>query len=98
LNEPALRRRLIWRCRRGMRELDVLLSGYLEREYDNSPGPERVAFESLLELPDPVIADYLLGAAVPPDPVLAGVTARVARQDRVAGPNMDRRPNRGLAP
>jgi len=81
-----------------MRELDVLLCAYLEREYDNSPGLERVAFESLLELPDPVIADYLLGAAVPADPVLAGVTARVARQDAAAGPSMGLRRNPGLAP
>ena len=34
------RRQLRWQCRRGMRELDTLLSGYLEQRYaDSSDAP-----------------------------------------------------------
>jgi succinate dehydrogenase flavin-adding protein (antitoxin of CptAB toxin-antitoxin module) len=78
-----------------MRELDELLRSYLERQYDKSSAPERAAFESLLELPDPVIADYLLGAVVPTDPVLAGLTARLARPERAAAPDAGLRPDVG---
>jgi antitoxin CptB len=59
--------RLRWRCRRGMRELDVLLSRYLETAYLHADTGHRRAFESLLELPDPVILDYVLGRAFPGD-------------------------------
>lgn len=78
--EAARLRRLGWRCRRGMRELDVLLSSYLEREYVGSSAAQQAAFESLLELPDPVIADYLLAGAVPADPALAALAARLSRR------------------
>ena len=74
------RRRLAWRCRRGMRELDVLLERFLREDYGDAPESERRAFVALLELPDPVIVDFLLGGVTPADPPLAAVAARVARR------------------
>ena len=59
--------RLRWRCRRGMRELDFLLSRYLENDYLQADTAQRRAFESLLDLPDPVILDYVLARALPQD-------------------------------
>ncbi len=74
-------RRLLWHCRRGMKELDVLLSRYARERYAGAPAGHRVAFEALLELSDPQIADYLLGYVTPPDPALAElVRAVIARQ------------------
>jgi antitoxin CptB len=69
-------RRLLWRCRRGMKELDVLL----ERSAGVcvAAGPlERHAFARLLELPDPELARYLLGGERPADPQLAALVARI---------------------
>ncbi|MBT8086353.1 MAG: succinate dehydrogenase assembly factor 2 [Woeseia sp.] len=43
-----------------MRELDVLLSGWLDRQFDAAPESQKVAFQSLLELSDPELAAYLL--------------------------------------
>ena len=54
------RSRLQWQCRRGMRELDVLLVAYLDRRYDQAPASEKAAFRALLELPDPQLMSYLL--------------------------------------
>lgn len=71
--------RLRWRCRRGMRELDVLLVGYLDRHYRGADDLERAAFESLLELPDPTLADLCFGRLDPPlrfGAVLARLTRR----------------------
>jgi antitoxin CptB len=60
--------RLRWRCRRGMKELDVLLCRYLEREYPVADGGNRAAFERLLTLQDPLLHAYLTGSLDPPDP------------------------------
>jgi antitoxin CptB len=69
--------RLRWRCRRGMRELDVLLERYLERRYPSAPASEQRAFESLLELQDPQLFAYVTGREQPADPELADVVARL---------------------
>ncbi|MGB5247702.1 MAG: succinate dehydrogenase assembly factor 2 [Woeseia sp.] len=52
--------RLRWQCRRGMRELDVLMSGWLERHFDTASESQKAAFRTLLELPDPELASYLV--------------------------------------
>jgi antitoxin CptB len=73
------RRRLLWRCRRGMKELDVLLGRYARREQDpRTSAAERAAFERLLDLPDPELAAYLLGQEVPVDPELAQLARRIS--------------------
>jgi antitoxin CptB len=55
-------RRLLWRCRRGMKELDVLLERFARRYLPAAGGGERELLERFLELPDPLLAEYLLGA------------------------------------
>ncbi len=63
-----------------MKELDVLLSRYVRERYAGAPAARQAAFEALLALPDPQIADYLMGFGVPGDAELAGVvTAILAR-------------------
>ncbi|MFO7275647.1 MAG: succinate dehydrogenase assembly factor 2 [Pseudomonadota bacterium] len=64
-------RRMRWRCRRGMRELDVLLERFARERLDTASTAERRAFERLLELPDPLLVEYLLRGGTPPDPELA---------------------------
>ncbi|HWG32209.1 MAG TPA: succinate dehydrogenase assembly factor 2 [Steroidobacteraceae bacterium] len=54
-------RRLLWRCRRGMKELDVLLERFARRHLPAAGGGERELFARFLELPDPLLAEYLLG-------------------------------------
>ncbi|MEI6458512.1 MAG: succinate dehydrogenase assembly factor 2 [Pseudomonadota bacterium] len=56
--------RLKWRCRRGMRELDVLLGRYLSERWPSATPVEQAAFEAFLELPDPEIYDLCLRRAV----------------------------------
>ncbi|CAD7840456.1 MAG: hypothetical protein [Olavius algarvensis Gamma 3 endosymbiont] len=53
--------RLRWLCRRGMKELDVVMSGYLERHYASAAREHQVLFRELLELPDPELYGMLLG-------------------------------------
>jgi antitoxin CptB len=58
---------LEWRCRRGMKELDLLLVRYLRERYATASSEERAAFAEFLELPDPDIARYLIAGDVPDD-------------------------------
>ena len=73
-------RRLLWRCRRGMKELDVLLERFARRELPAASAEQRQTLTRFLELPDPVLVDYLLGQAIPPDPELASLVHRIAGQ------------------
>ena len=57
--------RLRWRCRRGMRELDVMLTRYLDRVWPTASSTERAAFEQLIEMQDPELFGYLVGRTVP---------------------------------
>jgi len=67
--------RLRWRCRRGMRELDVVFQRYLEQRYPQAPAAEQQAFESLVELQDPQLLAYLMGRERPQDPEQLNVIA-----------------------
>jgi len=49
-----------WRCRRGIKELDIILSQYLEENYSSAPDNEQRAFRDLLYLEDPVLYSLLL--------------------------------------
>ncbi|QSA95565.1 succinate dehydrogenase assembly factor 2 [Methylococcus sp. EFPC2] len=74
------RARLGWRCRRGTRELDLLLATYLEQAYDQAPVPEQAAFESLLALPDPELAALLSGTSVHPTAALNALADKIRAQ------------------
>jgi antitoxin CptB len=67
--------RLTWRCRRGMKELDLLLTGYLRDRWPKASAREKAAFERILELPDPLLAAYLLQHEIPADPDLENLLA-----------------------
>ena len=55
------KQQLVWRCRRGVRELDVLLTRYLDLKYPQLDAQQCEAFERFLEQQDPVIMDWLFG-------------------------------------
>ena len=53
--------RLRWLCRRGMKELDVVMTSYLEHHYEQASEAEKAAFKTLLEMHDPDLYALLLG-------------------------------------
>ena len=59
--------RLRWHCRRGMKELDILLARYLDEQFAAAPPQEQDAFRRLLEIQDPLIYAYCLGSERPPE-------------------------------
>ena len=69
--------RLKWRCRRGMRELDVLLERFLERQYSAASSEIQLAFARLLTLPDPEIFALIMGRQITENPELRDVIQRL---------------------
>ena len=76
---PLDRGRIRWRCRRGMRELDVLLEAHLSRHFDQATPAQQTAFLHLLDQEDPDIWAWLIGHAQPPAE-LADVILRLQHQ------------------
>ena len=73
-NEKA---RMRWQCRRGMRELDILLTNYLDNDFGQADEQQKQAFRELLALPDPELIDYLLGGQSPADAAIANVVSQI---------------------
>ena len=71
------RSKLAWRCRRGMKELDVLLGRYLASRYDTAPEEEKSAFEEALDLPDPQLYAFFTGREVPGDPRIRALVRQI---------------------
>jgi antitoxin CptB len=70
--------KLRWQCRRGMRELDVVLERYLQQRYASAPLAEQKAFESLLDLPDPQLFAYLMRRETPAVPEWVDVLSKLS--------------------
>ena len=68
---PAQRQRLLWQCRRGMLELDILLQGFVERCYCGLSASEQQTFETLLKYPDQELLEYFFQQAEPDDKDIA---------------------------
>ena len=60
--------RLRWRCRRGTREMDLLLLRFLEQDYPRLNSREQSLFGSLLDEADPDIYAWITGQAQPANP------------------------------
>ena len=67
MTDPAALGRLKWRCRRGMKELDALLAGWLESDWPAADAPRRAAFERLLEAEDTALWRWFTARDVPGD-------------------------------
>ena len=74
--------RLRWLCRRGMKEMDLLMVRYLEDVYPSASSAEQQAFESILQMQDPELYDLILGRTISSDSTIAHVI-EVLRQNRI---------------
>ena len=71
-DDPEVRA-LRWRCRRGMRELDQLLTRYLDQRWPQAPDAERGIFRRLLDSEDDTLWAWCTGSSRPSDPELAAL-------------------------
>ena len=75
--------RLRWRCRRGMRELDQLLTWYLDRRYAQASASEQQSFASLLDEQDPELWNWFSGRTEPPQAAWKRIVDQIRSADRV---------------
>ena len=66
-------KRMRWRCRRGMRELDAILSRYIERLEESPSASKEEAFSKLLDCEDDQLWAWLSGREKCTDSVLSEV-------------------------
>ncbi|MFT4257456.1 MAG: succinate dehydrogenase assembly factor 2 [Pseudoxanthomonas sp.] len=70
-------KRLRWRCRRGMRELDQLFDRWLDGQWKQSSDAERGVFLRLVETEDDKLWRWFMGYEECTDAQLAGLVQRI---------------------
>lgn len=75
--QAAELRRLRWRCRRGMRELDQLMLRYLDARWLDAPAAERADFVRLLDTEDDRLWRWFMGREAVEDPALRSIIERI---------------------
>ena len=73
----ALDRRLRWRCRRGTREMDLILGRFLETVGGDLDDAARQDLERLLDESDQEILDWIARRSAPRDAALAALVDRI---------------------
>ena len=73
MSEDAEIRRLRWRCRRGIRELDQLMLRYLDGRWPAADEAERAEFLRLLDTEDDKLWRWFMGRERPGDAGLASI-------------------------
>jgi antitoxin CptB len=60
----AEQKRLAWRCRRGMLELDIVLQRFVNQSFNHLSLAELEVFDAMLELPDNDFWNLLNGSTI----------------------------------
>lgn len=58
---PQRKAKITWHCRRGMLELDLIFQRFLKQSLEVMTEEQLVAFENLLDYPDPDLYAWLMG-------------------------------------
>ena len=82
------RSRLLWRCRRGIREMDILLQDYLEVHYDTLSAEDQNTFEELLDEADLDILSWIMRRTSPDEKYVGIITS--IRESAEAAKNLSR--------
>ena len=75
----ADRAKVLWRCRRGIRELDSVLRPFAEHCYDELSPLEKTRLQTLLGCQDTQILDWVLGREIPDEEGLQSLVDSIIR-------------------
>ncbi len=64
---PLKKSRLLWRCRRGIKEMDIILQDFINDSYDQLTEKNKNAFSKLLDEQDLDILNWIIGKDKPTD-------------------------------
>ncbi|WP_179123561.1 succinate dehydrogenase assembly factor 2 [Cardiobacterium hominis] len=68
---------MAWLSRRGIKELDLVLQGFLQDGYADATAVEQQAFAALLEYQDPEILDRIFHGVEDEDAAIAALVQRL---------------------
>ena len=63
-------RKVIYRARRGLKEIDVYFDPYVKQYYLQADAHEKAMFAELVEQDDPDLLDWFMEVSAPPRPEL----------------------------
>ncbi len=69
--------RMRWKCRRGMLELDLLFKSFLDSGYARLDANEQRCFDQMLDYPDAVLLEWLMGRIRPSDKDVANLVNKI---------------------
>ncbi|MEA3242836.1 MAG: succinate dehydrogenase assembly factor 2 [Pseudomonadota bacterium] len=69
--------RMRWKCRRGMLELDLLLRDFLDSGYRDLDEAGQQLFDRMLDYPDAVLLEWLMGRIRPTDKDVAQIVDNI---------------------
>ena len=72
---------LQWRCRRGTKELDVILNKFLEDSYDQLLDSELQEFDELLDVQDTHLWYWLSGQKTPEQTSYQNIVSMISKTD-----------------
>lgn len=70
-------RKVIYRARRGLKELDLYFDPYVREYYLTADPEEKAAFARLIEQEDPDLLDWFTAVTLPPDDALRSIVQRL---------------------
>lgn len=78
----ADRAKILWRCRRGIRELDSVLKPFVEDCYDELSPLDKNRLQTLLGHQDTQILDWILGREIPDEEGLQTLLDSIIRYSK----------------
>lgn len=85
--------RLLWRCRRGIKEMDLLLETFVQRDYPALNRDEQQVFERFLDESDLDILAWITGRSEPTDPAYEQIIHRLQRINTAEKPGDNTKDN-----
>jgi len=71
--------RLRWKCRRGTKELDIILEAFLEQGFGDLTAAQSATFDRLLDEQDDRLMSYFYGRQQPRDGELRAIVETILR-------------------
>ena len=71
--------KLLWHCRRGIREMDILFREFIEQHYDDLSDDDKQSFSTLLDEADLDILNWIMGKDTPNTDELKNIIAIIRK-------------------
>ena len=79
----ARKAKINWQCRRGMLELDIIFQRFIKQSIDQLNEQQIVAFEALLNCPDPDLYAWLMGYEEPTEKEFLEIVSFIRLHDNI---------------